>query len=76
MVEKNKVQLPRTGIPFFHTHWQFRVIKRIRLTDIVPMIELAQITPPVGFNLLVISGLANEDLSIHQALCANRAQAS
>ena len=29
---------------------------------IVLMIELAQITPPVGFNLFVISGLTNEDI--------------
>jgi C4-dicarboxylate transporter, DctM subunit len=30
---------------------------------LVLMIELAQITPPVGFNLFVISGLNNDDLS-------------
>ncbi len=29
---------------------------------IILMIELAQITPPVGFNLFVISGLTNEDI--------------
>lgn len=29
---------------------------------LVLMIELAQITPPVGFNLFVISGLTNEDI--------------
>ncbi len=29
---------------------------------LVVMIELAQITPPVGFNLFVISGLNNDDL--------------
>jgi C4-dicarboxylate transporter DctM subunit len=29
---------------------------------LVLMIELAQITPPVGFNLFVISGLNNDDL--------------
>ncbi len=29
---------------------------------LVVMIELAQVTPPVGFNLFVISGLANDDL--------------
>lgn len=29
---------------------------------IVMMIELAQVTPPVGFNLFVISGLTNEDI--------------
>jgi len=29
---------------------------------LVLMIELAQITPPVGFNLFVISGLSNDDL--------------
>ena len=29
---------------------------------LVIMIELAQITPPVGFNLFVISGLNNDDL--------------
>jgi C4-dicarboxylate transporter DctM subunit len=30
---------------------------------LVLMIELAQITPPVGFNLFVISGLNNDDLA-------------
>jgi TRAP-type C4-dicarboxylate transport system permease large subunit len=29
---------------------------------LVVMIELAQVTPPVGFNLFVISGLNNDDL--------------
>jgi C4-dicarboxylate transporter, DctM subunit len=29
---------------------------------LILMIELAQITPPVGFNLFVISGLTNEDI--------------
>jgi len=29
---------------------------------LVLMIELAQITPPVGFNLFVISGLNNDDI--------------
>ncbi len=29
---------------------------------LVVMIELAQVTPPVGFNLFVISGLSNDDL--------------
>lgn len=29
---------------------------------LVLMIELAQVTPPVGFNLFVISGLTNEDI--------------
>jgi len=29
---------------------------------LVVMIELAQVTPPVGFNLFVISGLCNDDL--------------
>jgi TRAP-type C4-dicarboxylate transport system permease large subunit len=29
---------------------------------LVLMIELAQITPPVGFNLFVISGLTSEDI--------------
>jgi len=29
---------------------------------LVVMIELAQVTPPVGFNLFVISGLHNDDL--------------
>jgi C4-dicarboxylate transporter, DctM subunit len=31
---------------------------------LVLMIELAQITPPVGFNLFVISGLNNDDLGV------------
>jgi TRAP-type C4-dicarboxylate transport system permease large subunit len=36
---------------------------------LVLMIELAQITPPVGFNLFVISGLNNDDI-LHIAKAA------